>query len=318
MNSSVKSIYSTLLKAVRPWALLAGVLVYALGGGIATYLGETINWPTYWIGQVIVTMIQASSYFLREYFDRANQPPFEGILPGSTHRREGGEGQDGRGDMEEAPMRAPRTVFFQVAATTLTIAAALTVLLIALGALTPPAFIILILAFILALGYSIPPFRLVYSGYGELVLSILIANLFPAFAYLLQTGQLHNMLAMLTFPLTFLFLAASLARSLQHYMEDLRLERQTMLTRLGWQRGMSIHNLFVVAAYLLLAASMLAGLPQRLVFPAFLSLPVGLYQIWQINGIANGAKPRWRVLTLTATATLGLMAYFINLALWTN
>ena len=327
MNPSANTLFQTLLKAARPWSLLAGVLLYALGGGVATYLGRSIDWPTYWIGQAIITMLQIGCYFLREYFDRVNQPPFESEIRIPRARQDApkppaGQGlpepDDGRADEEIPPVRAPRAAFVQVAATAFTIGTALTVLLLAQGALNPASFVILALAFVLVLLYSIPPFRLVYSGYGELALAVLVANLFPAFAYLLQTGELHRLLAMLTFPLTFLYLASALARSLQHYMEDLRLERNTMLTRLGWQRGMSIHNILVLAAYLLLAGSVIAGLPRSLALPAFLSMPVGLFQIWQINSIANGAKPRWRVLALTAMATLALMAYFINLALWTS
>lgn len=311
------AVFRALFRAAQPWSLLAGVLLYALGGGIAVYLGNPIHWTTYWVGQAAATMLQLSAYFLREYFDRATQPPFESIprqrRPGPTP-----EQQEGQPVPETVEVIIPRVIFFQVSAATLTIGAALTVLLYAAHKLSPVAFMFLGLAFLLALAYAVPPFRLVYTGYGELVLAIMLANIFPALAYLLQIGDLHRLLAMLTFPLTFLMLAAMLARSLQRYMEDVRQNRLTMLVRAGWQRGMALHNALVALAYVVLVVSVLAGLPMRLAFPAFLSLPVGIFQIWQINAIANGAKPRWRVLSYTALATVGLMAYFLNLALWTG
>ncbi len=304
MNQPQETFFTAFFRAARPLSLIAGILLYTLGGGIATYLGAAIEWQVYWIGQGAVTLLQLSSFFLREYFDRAAQPPFE--TPSPT--REDGE--------ERRPVA--RVFFLQVALTSLTAGAVLTVLLFAGGNLNPVAFLFIGLAFVLGILYSIPPFRLVYSGYGELIISILITNLFPAFAYVLQAGELHRLLAMLTFPLTFLYLAAILAQSLPSYLEDVRLNRQTMMTRLGWQRGMSLHNFLIVAAYILLALSVLAGLPWQLAFPAFLALPVGVFQIWQINSIAGGGKPRWRLLTFTAMASIGFAAYFINLALWTN
>ncbi|MBE0698210.1 MAG: prenyltransferase [Anaerolineaceae bacterium] len=258
MNQPQETLFKSILHAAHPLSLIAGILLYALGGGIATYLGESINWPVYWIGQGAVTLLQLSSYFLREYFDRAGQPPFE-IRTGAP---------PGNGDKKQ-PVPPPRVIFLQVALTSMTAGAVLTVLLLAAGRMSPVAFLFIGLAFILAIVYAIPPFRLVYSGYGELILSILITNLFPAFAYILQVGELHRLLAMLTFPLTFLYLAAILAQSLSTYLEDIKQNRQTMLARLGWQRGMSLHNILIAGAYILLAFSVLAGLPWRLAFPAF-------------------------------------------------
>jgi 1,4-dihydroxy-2-naphthoate polyprenyltransferase len=307
MDQTQETLFNAIFRAARPLFLIAGILLYALGGGIATYLGETINWQIYWLGQGAVTLLQLSSYFLREYFDRSNQPPFE--ISTNPPPRNGEERQ---------ALPPPRVVFLQIGLTAMTAGAVLTVLLLAEGKLHPAAFLFIGLAFVLAIVYAIPPFRLVYSGYGELVLSILIANLFPAFAFLLQANTLHRLLAMLTFPLTCLFLAAILAQSLPAYLSDIKHSRQTMLARLGWQRGMSLHNILIAGAYILLAFSVLAGLPWRLAFPAFLALPLGVFQIWQINSIAGGGKPRWRLLSLTAMASIGLAAYFINLALWTN
>jgi 1,4-dihydroxy-2-naphthoate octaprenyltransferase len=210
----------------------------------------------------------------------------------------------------------PRVVFLQVAAATLTVGAVTTVLLIAENKLNPPVFLFLGLAFLLAICYAVPPFRLVYSGYGELVLAILNANLFPAIAFLLQSGELHRLLAMLTFPLTLLYLAAALAISLQNYYQDIRESRQTMLARLGWQRGMALHNALIVLAYIALGLAVIAGLPWRLAFPGFLSLPVAIFEVWQMNSIANGGKPHWRLLGYTALALVGFTVYFMNLALW--
>ncbi|HMN62895.1 MAG TPA: hypothetical protein PJ988_21190, partial [Anaerolinea sp.] len=61
---------SELLRITHPWVLLLSLLTYALGAGIANYLGTPIYWPTYITGQAAVILLLLSSYFLREYFDR--------------------------------------------------------------------------------------------------------------------------------------------------------------------------------------------------------------------------------------------------------
>ncbi len=287
-----------ILRIAHPWVLLASALTYSLGAGIANYLGSPIDWSAYLIGQAAVLILLLSSYFLREYFDRS---------PLREAPRKPGE-----------PPRLLRINLIQIAATTLTIGAALTVLLFADGALNPSALLVLGLGLVLALAYAVPPLRLAHSGYGELVVSIFLANITPVLACLLQYGELHRLLAFLTFPLTFLCLAAALVLRFETYADDSIVERKNMLTRLGWQRGIFVHNLLVLTAFLLLGTAALAGLPWNLTWPGLLGLPVGLFQIFQLQSIAAGAKPRWRLLAITAAASLALTAYFITLALWTG
>ncbi len=298
MNQTPSSPFREIARIAHPWLLLASLLTYALGAGIAVYLGEPVNWSTYMTGQAAMLMLLLSSYFLREYFDRS---------PLLEPDRKPGD-----------PPRLMRANLLQVASTTLTIGAALTVLLLARGTLNPSAFVLLAISFLLAIAYAVPPLRLAHSGYGELTTSIILANLTPAFAFLLQFGELHRLLAFLTFPLTFLALASGLALRLPSYAADVREERKNMLTRLGWQRGINLHNLLILIGFLLLGTAALAGLPWALTWPGLLGLPVGLFQIFLMTSISNGAKPRWGLLIIVAAATLVITTYFLNLALWTS
>ena len=320
MTPTAAAIFRALARAARPWSLVAGLLLYALGGGIARYLGNAIDWQVYFTGQAALTFLQLSSGFLRDYFDRAAQPPFEQVARQRTVRKPPADPPEGLREQEQpeevVEIIVPRVIFLQAAAVTLTTAAVMVVLLVIENRLNPVAILFLALAIFLALLYAVPPFRLVYSGYGELTQALLLANLFPTLAYVFQVGEVHRLLAMLTFPLTLLYLAAELARELRGYYADYRENRQTMMVRLGWQRGMTLHNALVAASFVALAVSVFSGLALRLAYPAFLALPAAIFQIWQMNRIAAGAPPRWRVLDYTALASVGLMAYFMALALW--
>jgi 1,4-dihydroxy-2-naphthoate octaprenyltransferase len=292
--------YRDFILSSRPLLLIGGILAYALGAGIASYLGNDINWTSYWLGQACLTLLQVSSYYLRHHFDLIENP----VISSSD---------------EDPQLRVRRRqLFLQLAVTTLSVGAVLTVLLFTNRFLNPSSLVILGLAFILSILYAVPPVRLVYSGYGELVTAFLLANLAPALSFLFQTGQIHRMLGLITFPLTFLSLATSIVISLPVYASDIKYNRRTMLVRFGWQRGMIIHNYLIAAAYFLVVASGLVGLPWGLTWPALLTIPLALFQVWQVNQIAAGAKPRWRLLTYNGIATLGLTFYFLCLALWTN
>ena len=248
-------------------------------------------------------MLQLSAHYLNEYYDVEGDKE----NPNRTFFS-GGSGVEG----------LPRRTALLAALACLTVGAVLTVLLLRDHYLNGPALVVLVFAFLGSFFYSSPPFRLASTGYGELTTSVLVANLVPAFAFLLQTGEVHRLLAMVTFPLTFLHLAMLMAFSLPDYGTDLKFNKKTAMVRLGWQRGMSLHNLLIPLAYVVLVLAVVQGMPLRLAWPGFLTLPVGIFQIWQMNQIAEGKKPRWQLLTFTAIALFGMTAYFLTLSFWTG
>jgi len=299
--------FQLILRYIHPWMLLASALTYTLGSGIARYLGHNLFFPRFWVGMLLVILMQLACYILKMNYDL-----IEAVTP-LRHI------QDDANDVDQiAASRLSRPAVMLLAFTVLTIGATLTVLMVAQGAIHFTGLVILGVAFLLAFCYGVPPFRLVYRGYGELAEAVLLTGLYPAFGYLLQTGDLHRLLPMIAFPLLALFLAMRLAQSLEPYLHDQKLAHRTMMVVLGWQRGMQTHNLLILLGYLLLVLAATFGLPWQLTWPALLSLPVGLFQIYQMYQIANGGKPAWRILRLTSAATFGLSVYLIALAIWTR
>jgi len=288
----------------RPLFLLGAAVVYALGVGIADYLGVPIDWGLYLLGQAFVTTLQLSAQYLNEYFDspadtqNPNRTPFSG-----------GSGAVGPGKLS-------RNTVLLAAVTMLTIVASLTVLLVNRAPATPLLIIVLILGFLGAFFYSVPPVRLVSSGYGELTTSFLVAFLVPGFAFLLQTGSFHRLLLVSALPLTALHLAMMLVFEFPDYATDLKFEKETLLVRIGWERGMVMNNLLIFTAFLLLGLAVILSVPAGIVLPSFLLLPFGLLQIWQMRGIAAGGKPNWTLVGLTGVVLFAGVAYMLAFAFW--
>lgn len=295
-----------LITLSRPFFLIGGLLVYALGAGIARYLGTPIDWGLYFLGQAYVTTMQLSAHFLNEYFDspadieNPNRTPFSG-----------GSGAVGEGKLS-------RETVMWAALTTLTILASLTVVIISIGPLSPLLVTIVVLAFLGSFFYSAPPIKLAYSGYGELTTSFLVANLVPIFAFVLQFGNLHRLLAMTTFPLTALHLAMMIVFEFPDYLNDLKYDKLTLLARIGWERGMVLHNILILTAFLLLGIAATFGLPLAIVLPALFPLTLGLLQIWQMRRIAGGARPNWTTMGFTAVILFGSVVYLLAFAFWTR
>jgi len=292
--------------ASRPLFLLGGILAYALGVGIARYLGAEVNWTLYLLGQAWVTTLQLSAHYLNEYFDAPADTLNENRTPFS-----GGSGAVGAGKLS-------RQVMLLSSAACLAVTASLTVLLLKDAKLSPAILLIMILSFLGAFFYSAPPIRLATTGYGELTTSILVANLLPAFSFMLQMSELHRLVAMSTFPLTALHLAMMLAFELPDYAFDVKTRKRTLMVRLGWRIGMTLHNVLIFSAYILLLLAMSFGMPYAIVVPAMLTFPLGLLQIWQMRRIARGVKPNWNALTLTPLALFAAVTYLLAFAFWTR
>lgn len=294
------------IRLSRPLFLLGAILVYALGAGIARYLGAQIDWGIYLIGQGWLIFLQLATHYFNEYYDTPGDSENTSRTPFS-----GGSGALG-------PEGLPRNAALYAALASLGLVSYLTFILLRSNSVAPAGWLLMALIFLGAFFYSVPPVRLVASGYGELTTSILVANLLPALAFLLQTGELHRLVAMSTFPLTTLHLAMMLSFEFPDYSNDLRHLKQTLLVRLGWRSGMIIHNILILTAYLLLGVAAAFGMPMMIVLPAFLTLPLGILQIWQMWRIAEGGKPNWLALTLTPVVLFGAMAYLLTFAFWTR
>jgi 1,4-dihydroxy-2-naphthoate octaprenyltransferase len=145
-----------------------------------------------------------------------------------------------------------------------------------------------------------------------------MGGLIPALAFLLQGHEFHRLLVMVAFPLTTLHIGMLLALEFPDYASDLKLGRRPILIRVGWQRGMIIHNVLVLGSFVILGMAFIFGLPLRVGWPVFFVLPIGLFQIWMMNRIADGAKPNWNLLMLVAVSTFGLTTYLLTFAFWTH
>jgi 1,4-dihydroxy-2-naphthoate octaprenyltransferase len=292
----------------RPIFVLSSVLLYFLGIGIAHYLSGQINWTSFFLGLVWIVVIILGTQYLAEYFNPIimDKEPTRKHTPFS-----GGSGAIGVG-------RLPRQVALWAGLTCLTITASLTVLLIQKLGISIVGILIMGLIFIGEFLYAIPPFRMVSSGYGEVIMSIIVIGLVPAFAYLLQGHDFHRLLLMVAFPLTTLHIGMLLALEFPDYASDIIQGNRPAIVRIGWQRGMLLHNFLILISFVILGVAFVFGLPLSVGWPVIFVLPIGLFQIWMMNRIADGAKPNWNLLVLVSISTFGLTTYLLTFAFWTH
>jgi len=286
-----------LLSYLRPLWLLDVALTYALGAAIARYLGISLDLNRFLLGSAWLLSLQLGGHSLDLYF----------ALPASLRANSSDNNQ---------------SLWAGVAALSTT--ALLTIPFVRADILNNSAVFIMILLVGGMIAAAISPLRLVDSVYRELTLSILGVVLVPAFAFLLQAGSLHRFVAMSVFPLMLLHTSALIIFPLMllhtsaliifkfpTFYHDSQHEKQSLLVRAGWQRGMHIVNILILSAFLLLGFAMLMGLSPAIVWPTFFVLPLAFFQIWYLSRIAAGAKPHWKALSGSAVSVYALTSYLL-------
>ena len=281
--------------------LLVVSFTYILGIGVAHHLGSNLDLLNILLGWLVCILLVLMRNFLSAYYDHPDS------LVTTLHK--------------DDPLYPHLRNFkfkqlLQMALLVLTSGAMVTVFLVFRKAVTASGFLLLGIAFLICFFSATPPLRLEKKGYGEILEAILVVNLVPALALSLQEGELHILLVMLTLPLALIYLAMKIALSFEGYGYELTHGNRSISTRLGWQKAMGLHNLLVLSAFILVGAFSLVGLPWSFAWPMLLGLPVGVLQIYQIQQIAEGVKPRWRLLKWTAMGLFLLVTYLVIISLW--
>ncbi len=295
-----------LLRIARPMEILAGLFTYSMGLCIVSYLGKTINWPNAFLGSSLVIFFLLVKNFLSAYYSHPDPIPAPVL---------GKRALDDEPDFVESK-ELQKSLLLQIGLIALTFGAAITVLLMVKKAINYSELLALGVSLLLVYILVVPPLRLEKKGYCELIEALLVANLFPMQAFLLQEAELHTLLLMTTLPLTFLFIAMRIAVSLEYYSYDLKHGAGSLIVKMGWQPGMTLHNLSILLAFLLVGGFVLLKMPWSLAWPFFLALPLGILQIIQIQRIGDGNKPFWLLLRINAWATFLVAVYLFTITLW--
>ncbi len=285
-----------MLKLSRPLHLFLVALTYLLGSSIPAYLGKPFSAQVFWLGLAGILFAQLSMSLLAEAFRPHNEPLVENETPKQKETL--------------------RNNLLYVSYGLLTVNAVLAFLLYLNHSLVLESSLFLVSSLIMIILHAVHPFRLIDRGFGELALAAHIAYIIPSIGFLLQAKENHRLLIILVIPLTALALAYFLILNFTSFTTDEKYQRATLLRSLTWERALPFHHSLIIFAYGIFAAVPLLGYSFSLIWPAFLTLPFAILQIFHLRRISMGGKPNWIFLTTTALAVFGLTTYFITLTFW--
>jgi 1,4-dihydroxy-2-naphthoate octaprenyltransferase len=121
--------------------------------------------------------------------------------------------------------------------------------------------------------YNAPPVRLSYRGLGEIVVGICYGPLIACGTYLVQRGTITPSVAVLSLSLGLLITAFLWVNEMPDRRADESAGKRTLVVRLGARRATAVFGGILAAAFALLFALPLAGLPLGLALGVIAAVP---------------------------------------------
>ena len=248
---------------------------FLLGLAIVDYLGAELDWLVFWLGLIWVILIAIISVFLFMFSNEMLKNPqqIKYMIRQDLYRN-----------------------WLLVAGFVLILLFICTLSLVQMAPIGPAAALFMFIIFLGSFFLSVSPPRLYYSGYGELVLALIIGFFIPALSLQMQIQELHRLLIFSSIPITLLMFSFQLIYQIADFREEIKVDEKRIIGRIGWENGFVIHNSFIILAYLTVGVAGLLGLPRSIAIPVFLSFPLAGLQIWHLQQISNGSKPSWKFL----------------------
>jgi 1,4-dihydroxy-2-naphthoate octaprenyltransferase len=289
----------------RPVFLLGGVVLYALGAGIAHAQGKSSSLIVYALGQLYVSSLQLMTHYLNEYWDveadRLNQ---------SRTAFSGGSGVLPSGEL------SPQTAL--TAATSCLACSAIFAIGLAVQGRTTPVSCSLMLGMLLgAYFYSSPPLRLASTGIGEVLTSFIVAAIVPGLGLVVAGGRPSAAFFAAVAPLVLIQFAMLLAFEFPDEFSDRQAGKRTLLVRIGTYNGVLVHNIGLFTGVLLIVVGSYRVLPSQTAFIAIATTPAAVGQMVAVSVVPEARCVRFETVTFLAIVTFSLTATLLAIVFWT-
>jgi 1,4-dihydroxy-2-naphthoate octaprenyltransferase len=292
------------LKAIRFQFYPMTFLAYAAGAMGAQHNGYGFSNATFWLGFLWIFCLELATVFSNEYFDyhtdRHNRyfSPFTGgsrvIVDGLISFKELRTG-----------------IFVSLAG-----AGAFLVLLLQHINFSSLSIIALLVLVVLAIGYTVPPLKLSYRGFGELTVGITHSFAVIFCGYCFQGGNIaDSFFWLLGLPLFLSVLPSILLAGIPDRHADLMAAKNTVVVRIG-VKGTAL--LAVLCTWLAIAAvvafRLLGVLSPFFDGVLYVVVPHAVLLTWLLVKFTKEPTPPKRIDAIIATA-LGYLVWFILIPL---
>lgn len=290
-------IVKTILNAFKPFHLMSLITTYMMGAGLVQYVRGMRSLSVLFEGLIFLLLVTISTQLI-VLGEKIKDP---------AQRDE---------DLQEAQLRQIRWIIPMLTATFLACAATMFAGWAINGVLWQGLSLLITGIIISCAVCFLTEVRKRFQSLSLFVETIHYLVLPPGFAFFLQSSDNHSFLIMIVTCLIPAFLAYGFLIQIKRFGNDLKKGNQTIAVQLGWEKAMVFHNALILLTYFLFALMTLIAVPWFLVWPVFLTFPIGLVSIWFVEQIRRGKKPLWRMMQLSDAVVFFFPVYLLCIAFW--
>jgi len=247
--------------------MTSNILTWLLGIAIASGSGYNLEVNSVILSFITTIMVSASIHYTNEYADYETdaltvRTPYSGgsgVLPSGL---------------------VPRSLALKAAWSSLFIGLFVQFFAILNEVHSWLALIVLLLGALGGWMYSLPPLRLGWRGWGEVVNAFLGSNLLPFYGFVTASGRFDCKVLLACLPVTLISFTNLLAVTWPDRSSDRAVGKMTLATRWTPKRLRMVYRIAVMASFISLI--LLEGwiLPKEIIFSSLLALPL---LIWGAN-----------------------------------
>jgi len=251
----------------RPLVMTSNILAWLLGVAIASGRGHNIEANRVTLSLITTITVSASIHYTNEYADHetdalTTRTPYSGgsgILPSGL---------------------VPRSLAMKAAWASLFIGLSVQLFAVFIGAHPWSASTVLLLGAAGGWMYSLPPLRLGWRGWGEILNALLGSNLLPFYGFVTASGSLDLKVPLACLPVTLIAFTNLLAVTWPDRSSDEIVGKMTLATRWTPKRLRTAYRIAVIASFTSLI--LLKGwiLPKEIILSSLPALPL---LIWGAN-----------------------------------
>ena len=262
------------LKAIRLQFYPLTWVAYTAGALAASFGSGALDVSLFWLGYGALFFLEVATVFCNEYFD----------YPTDKLNAKFGPFNGGSRVLVEKLLSFREIKWGIATALMLAVVLAGGLIMVVSQAVVWPATVSLVILFVLALGYTVPPLKLVYHGLGEL--DVVITHSFGVLlcGYIFQGGQWSDALPwMISLPLCLSILPSIVLSNIPDVESDQTVSKRTVAVLLGPRMAVRISLVFtLLAAFTVLYLQWADHVGQTFTGMLYFIAPHGLYLSWML------------------------------------
>ncbi|MFZ3150642.1 MAG: hypothetical protein WA116_03055 [Anaerolineaceae bacterium] len=186
------------------------------------------------------------------------------------------------------------------------------------GALTQTGWLWLIILVLLIMVNTSRSMRVWNLPYRWFLDALIVSPVLVFFSSSLQGLEPGRILLFLCLPLLFLYLASTLCLQFESYASNMSKGTKSFLVVIGWEKGIVLHNVILLIAYLFLGVYFYLSGVWSIAWPAFFMLIISLGEVYLLQRVSEGMKPNWGLIRAVAVVQYLGIVYILLFAFLTH